>query len=72
MLKPSNTLRHDEWPKTTSVGDEERISERRGLRQPRTEVQQLLNAFFEDEVERPPPRLGITLIKSRRLLRLAA
>ena len=43
MLKPGNPLKHEEWSKTTSNADEERIAESRGLRQPRTEGQALLN-----------------------------
>ena len=58
MLKDGKTLKWDEWTKITSIADEERIVERRGLRQPRTEVQKLLNACFEDEFEKSTADLG--------------
>ena len=43
-----------DWVQITSVNDEDKISERRHTRQPRSEVQALLNCCFEDSVELNP------------------
>ena len=51
-------LRHDERSRFTSIADEERISERGGLRQPRAKAQALLNACSEDDVEMHSSEIG--------------
>ena len=72
MLKDGKTLKWDEWTKITSIADEDRIVERRGLRQPRTEVQKLLNACFEDEFEKIRQKSATVLIKFANFLKLVA
>ena len=51
QLRPGAPRKFLDWVQTTSITDEERITERRHTRQPRSEVQALLNCCFEDAMD---------------------
>ena len=51
MLQPGRSKRYDPWTKITSKMEEEAIECRRAGRTPRSELQTVLDSFFEDTVE---------------------
>ena len=51
MLKDGSPKKYDVWTKIMSKADEENLEARRAGRLPRNEVQSLLNACFEEDVE---------------------
>ena len=53
MLKGNNPKRHEPWTMITSKREEDGLVARRAARLPRSEVQSLLDAYFEDQLELP-------------------